>query len=263
MKAPFNGTVIKFFLIAAMTMLFGCREELLHDLNEIQANHVMVVLREGGIDAAKQRHGSAWTLVVSKDDVIHALQLLERRRTTRRELRTFSEQPRGILQSREERLQFIEHQSEWSIERTLESIPGVLEAHTHLFTPPSTDFDVPNSKAQMTASVLIITNNLSMMKHEELTSLVAGATGISVDKVNIVITEENEAKQLELNMQPVVVSSKPTEKQALGVIAACAVIGFLSLAARATWNTPKQNVHMLREERGGHEHVLFSGQEVF
>ncbi len=228
-----------FSLIGALVLLTGCREELLHDLNELQANRVIVVLKENGIDAVKDRNASTWTVSVPREQTIDALQALEKRRTTRRELRRFTEESKGLLQSREERLRFLERQKAWNLETTLESVPGVLEAHAQLFVPETDEFAAANAKQQMTASVLIIAEDGGAINPERLKPLIAGATGIGGERIALIIFEEKQAQDVLRSQPPTTTEQERTlPNLPAAVVSVLAALSFLVVLTRTFSGRP-------------------------
>ena len=163
----------------------GCRETILHDLDELQANRVLVALAEVQIDAEKVREGTTWSIAVTRDQSMKALSHLERSRTVKpSELRS-AQQGNSMMLNREERLQILERQLATNIEQTLERLPAVLEARVHLYLEHQDPLQVTTSIKKESASVLLITASASQINRDQVAQLVAGASGIPAASVAV------------------------------------------------------------------------------
>ena len=72
MKKPKNACLGACLLL----MLSGCREEIIHLSNETEANQVLLVLREGSIEASKKLSAKEWVIEVPKSDLTRALRIM-------------------------------------------------------------------------------------------------------------------------------------------------------------------------------------------
>lgn len=169
----------------------GCREEILHDLSEGQANQVRVVLAQEHIPAEKFREGKLWSISVRNGDVTRALAGLEASRVLRRELQRSVEAGSSLMQSPEERFQHLERNTAWNLEQTLERMPLVLEARVHLSLQREVLGDAMFSDQKSTASVLIISATPERVDETEVQRLVAGASGLSAPGVTVVVAKAN------------------------------------------------------------------------
>ena len=180
-------------LLAALLTCFGCKQQILHDLDEMRANQVQLTLLRAAIRAEKDRSGKLWNISVPDADVANALAIVERTRILRKDLERGAEVQSGILQSSSERARALERQTASSTEQTLEHIPGVLEARVHLHRESETPIaalrppGVPSDSG--TASVLLLTSAGMAVAMDEVKTLVAGATGLSPARVSLLRTE--------------------------------------------------------------------------
>jgi type III secretion protein J len=173
----------------------GCREELMHNLSEHQANRLMSRLHESAIDSTKQiQPDGRWAVEVEKIDLPVAMRELQRLRLMR-DPRISGSETSSMLPSKEQQRFTFERALSAEIEDTLLSIEGVLEARVHLnlpLTDPLFGTQIPG--AQGSGSVFIISERKLVLSSEDLALLVAGAAGITVEKVSVLIEHETESR---------------------------------------------------------------------
>lgn len=144
--------------LAAAALGLGCSAPVAGDLDDDEANRVFVALDRAGVDATKTVDPGAegkWRVEVARDDVPRALSVLREEELPRRASSgVLDALGKGSLVPSEtsERAQLVAGIA-GDLERTLESIEGVLRARVHLSVPatPSRDLLAPRA----TASVLI------------------------------------------------------------------------------------------------------------
>lgn len=130
------------FLSLGLLLLVGCqRVEVLNDLREDDAVEVIVLLGEHGIAARKQARGSgedaAWSIAVAPADAGSAFRVLTENERPRREPEGFAELLGGsrlVPTETEERARFLQAQC-GELERTIEAMPGVVDARVHVSLP--------------------------------------------------------------------------------------------------------------------------------
>jgi type III secretion protein J len=189
-------------LLLLAAVLGGCGDEpLLHDLDERQANEVLVALDEGGVPATKQRQDGSeagWTVAVPRGDGGRAHRLLAARQLPR-------VRPAGLgdLFGKGGMVPTpVEEHARWlaalagELARSLEALDGVVEARVHLGLP-SEDALRPGPKAGGRAAVLLKCRPAACqpLRSSEpgLRALVAGAAdGLTADSVAVVIAEAAE-----------------------------------------------------------------------
>ena len=115
-------------------MLAGCREPILHDLAESEANRLISRLSQ--IDVASEKVIQAdgrWSLAVGHSDTVKALTFIDGSRILARRPEGGGVVPNsGFLPSREENWLRYQRALAASVEGTLGSMPGVIEARVHL-----------------------------------------------------------------------------------------------------------------------------------
>ena len=188
-------SVWPFLLSWLLLALTGCEEAILHDLDELQANQVRVVLAGNGIQALKKREGASWTVSVAEADVVHALAVLAGSRTVKREARNAPEGMKSLVPGREERVYVLERQVAWNLEQTLERFPGALEARVHLALDSSDGFDSRERPPSRSASVLLLTSANAAISDEKVREIVSGASGVDKGRIAVVLQRQPAAAE--------------------------------------------------------------------
>lgn len=183
--------------LALLALACG-REEVLHGLEESQANQVLVALDEGGVRATKQREDGtdgAWRVEVGRSESARAQQLLAERELPRQRAPGFGEVfGKGSVAptSLEERALYL-HALSGELARSVEGIDGVLAARVHLALPPADSLRLEPAPPPR-AAVLVKTRPGCRTRVEQLSagiqSLVAGAVaGLDPGAVSVVVAE--------------------------------------------------------------------------
>lgn len=185
-------------LICLAVLALGCTVPVQHGLDEAAANEVVTALERTGVGAEKTRErddGSGGFLVrVARGDVARAMEVLRSQglpRTRRSGLSEMYGQPSLVPTPTEERARFLEALGN-EIERTLETIEGVVSARVHLVlaeTDPLATDGKPRVPAQ--AAVLLKTRagGTPPIKETDVQKLVAGSVpGLVPTSVAVVVT---------------------------------------------------------------------------
>ncbi len=182
--------------LLAMTLVLGaCRAELYHGLGEDEANEAVAVLDEQGIEAHKEADPGSdlWMLTVAPNQRAQAWRAMQEAGLPRRSssgVETIF--PRsGLLPSPAEERALLQAATAGDLERSLQSIPGVLDARVHLVMPAPGRLQPPGSPLpSASASVLIKTRPEATLKTSEITALLIGAVpALEPDAVRVVITQ--------------------------------------------------------------------------
>ena len=176
-------------LIIFLLPLYGCRENILHNLSEFEANQIISTLGEKGIIASKATPGDGkWSVSVESNNLISALGILDDRRMLKSDVLA-SKQKSSLLSSRESQRFEFERNLSQELERTLGSIDNILEARVHLNLPLLDPlFGTKMGEDLGTASVLLLSNNELPVDSEALRQIISGASGIPLDKISLVIS---------------------------------------------------------------------------
>jgi type III secretion protein J len=186
-RNPFSRIVYFATAFLLCCVITGCREQILHDLSEADANKVISRLSSSGASAEKMLQSDGrWAIAVSRDKVLSALSFLDSHRV----LPTRDGDPKpksqgGLVPSREEQWFRYERSVAQSIEDSLSTMQGVLEARVHLHLPESDPLFGARRDDRGSGSVLMVVDSRFEAKDEELASLVAGAAGITATNVRV------------------------------------------------------------------------------
>ncbi len=182
-----NKSLLRMLLCAAL-VLTGCKEQIIHNLSESEANRLLTRLDEAKIESEKVKQADGkWALAVEKGQVVVAIKFLSDARMLRAESVAISESG-SVLSSREEQRFRYERALSKEIESTLSSIDGVLESRVHLNMAPLDPLlgnVLPNSKG--TASVLVVALQQFTLGKDEISALVSGASGIEIAGISVLI----------------------------------------------------------------------------
>lgn len=178
--------IYKSIWIGTLLLLAGCRETLIHDLSEIEANTAVIQLHAAGIKSFKEHQpDGAWSILVNGSDAVSAMQALSVRRLLRKN--PPERKATSLLASREQQQLQYERALSSEIEYTLASVPGVLDARVHLNLPVRDPLfgDLSGAEAKGSASVLLVVEHQAEVSTPDITRLVAGAAGIDTGRVSI------------------------------------------------------------------------------
>jgi type III secretion protein J len=213
-------------LLIALLFLSGCREQIIHDLSETEANRFLTFLHDDQIDARKEKQPDGkWCVSVPEADGLVAIKLLETARLLRPE-RASAETKSSLISSREDQRLQTQNIMSGRIEDTLRSIRGVLEAHVHLNLPPNDPiFGTRLSSGSASGSVLLVVTDSLRASKDEIVSLVSGAAGVEPKQISVVMTNEDEARR-SIAPDPRLVSPQNIRKEEN------AIAGALNLTSR-------------------------------
>ena len=193
-------------LVACAVVAIACgKEELLHGLEESQANQVLVALDEVGVAATKQRDDAsdgAWRVEVSRSDSGRARQVLSETELPRQRPPGFGEVfGKGSIAptSVEERALYL-HALSGELARSVEAIDGVVAARVHVALPPVDPIRLEPSPPSR-AAVLVKARAGLRARLESLApgiqALGAGAVpGLEPSSVCVVVAEATPAARI-------------------------------------------------------------------
>lgn len=237
---------MRYLALLALLALTGCRETILHQLSETQANQVQLLLSQRGIEAAKVPDGAGWSLSVGGKQVIAALSEIRRARITQTHSdATDKSSSKGILQSPEERAYGFERELAAELENTLERMPHVLEARVHLHMEQNEFSPGAQASKPMSAAVLLVTEDA--VEQTAVQQLLAGASGVAPEQVSVIVS---------LNPTPVpptVPKEKPVITAKLGrftipIVGSLCFIGALLLLSKRRARKPKLQTEVSLKE---------------
>ncbi|MCO6430050.1 MAG: hypothetical protein J5J00_04260 [Deltaproteobacteria bacterium] len=197
-----------FLSVALLVSTAACREKIIHDLSEAEANRIVTKLHDVRLTGYKEKQSDGnWSIAVEKQSAVQAIKFLNDSRVIKEEgLETAKSGT--FLNSREEQRFHFERNLSRSIERTLLSLPNVLEARVHLNLPevdPILGQKLANSKGS--GSVLLLSRGKLSNEPSQIAGIVAGASGVPPEQVVVVTSaaaiDETSPRPLPLqSMQP-------------------------------------------------------------
>lgn len=172
-----------------LLLLCGCRERIVHDLSEAEANRMLAELYAASARPAKvQQPDGRWAIAVPKSEALWAMKYMEDSRLLRDAAAVPA--PSSMLASREEQRFLYERSLSREVEVTLSNIENILQARVHLNLPARDPFLgrlLPDTEPG-SASVLMIANEQFRIPIEDVKQLVAGAAGINPANVAVMIS---------------------------------------------------------------------------
>ncbi|MBI2341927.1 MAG: hypothetical protein HYU98_04260, partial [Deltaproteobacteria bacterium] len=150
-------------VISAVFLLLGCSKvELYHDLSEEEANDMLVVLQQDGINAEKikevRQNEIYWTIKIDPKRLIDARRLLVEHNLPRKKELGLSGvyQEKGLIPTPDEQKARYLLALKGEIINSLLKIPEVIDADVVLNIPSPEEFASPDAKEKRpTASVII------------------------------------------------------------------------------------------------------------
>ena len=183
-------------MVASLVALSGCDVELLHDLDEGEANAVLVALDRVGIAGTKGRvtsgNKASYTVSVGRADASRAWGVLRRLNLPRPRQRGIAEVfgKSGLVPTATQERAMMRHAVAAELTRTLQSLEGVRAARVHVVLPrrdPLAPADAARPRPR--ASVLLKVGKASPLSEAQIKKLVAGGVdGLAVDAVSVIIS---------------------------------------------------------------------------
>ncbi|MCB0317388.1 MAG: hypothetical protein KDD56_01430 [Bdellovibrionales bacterium] len=162
----------------------------MHNLNEFEVNRLITSLHEISIDAEKIRQADGkWTLKVASSSKLDALNYLNQLRIFKRN-NEIEISPPTVMSTREQQRFQYERSLSLSLENTLKTLDGVLDARVHLNLPVIDPLfgKITDQNENGTASILLIANLEFQNSEKEIASLLSGAAGIPINKISVLIS---------------------------------------------------------------------------
>ncbi len=230
-------------VMAAVGLAAGCQATIASELDEAQANAVVVALDGNGIGATKERSPGtdAWDVLVPNDDVGPALSVLRSVNLPREEAPGLAEifgEPALIPTATEERARWVAAQS-GELARSIEGMDGVLDARVHLALTMGRDRAFDEERPAPRASVLVRKTPTATVQDEAIRALIAGAIpdlaaeSVAVVTVEVAPATTRQASLVHIGPIAVTQGSAPILKATLG--GAFTLSALLALALLLTW----------------------------
>jgi len=184
-----------------VALAIGCSTPIQHGLDETAANEVLTALERGGIEASKSRdesNGETFDISVPRVQALRALQFLQSLGLPRGRRAGFGEiykQASLVPTPTEERARYLEALA-GEIERTLETVDGVVASRVHLVLPEPDPLAVDGKPrvAARAAVLLKVRPTPAALREGDVQKLVAGSVaGLLPEAVAVVVTPAAEA----------------------------------------------------------------------
>lgn len=177
--------------VAVLLLLAACgQSELYSDLSEQQANEMVAVLRNGGIDADKKAlDGGKWSIGAPNDSFSRAVEILHANGYPKDRFDTMGDlfKKEGFVSSPLEERARLNYGLTQELSNTISHIDGVVEARVHLAMPAPD----PLAEEQKPSSASVFVKHRPGMDLQRQTgqikALVVNAIeGLSYDRVSVV-----------------------------------------------------------------------------
>lgn len=185
----------------AVCLLGGCRMvDLHHNLEEIEADEILVTLNQHGIDAKKVKEVAgqdvSWNVLTNEKDLAAARQILLANNLPRRRELGLSGvyKEKGLIPTPDEQKARFLLALKGEIINSLRKIPGVVDADVVLNVPSESEFDeLDPVKKRPTASVVVRTRNdeqvAQMVTEGKLQRFVANSVqNLDPNNVSVIVT---------------------------------------------------------------------------
>ncbi len=253
-------TVESIVVLGLVVVLCGCvTHELQSGLNEQDAQEIVVLLNENGIDAsagkaASEKKGEEkWSVVIKGGDqnLARAWRVLQENGLPRQKdhgLEDVFSNAGMIPTATEERARLLLGTS-GEISRTLKSVDGVVDAHVLVVMPDSSPILDKTDRVPPTASVLIkYRGDASPLSEEDVKKLVARAVeGLQAENVAVIYKKISPKQTVDHSLIPIL-GNQEFLLAALGLLALSSV-GCLALVAKSRWQRSK--IEKLQQQIAG------------
>lgn len=170
-----------------LLVLSGCDEVAVSGVDEHAAPRLVLQLAASGIDADYRLEGATAEILVPAGSRLAALEVLDAARLLPDVANGRSLESSSLLSSREESVLRIQRARSGHVEEALEHVPGVMEARVLLYEPPQ-DFPPGARTSSGSAAVLLLVDKERFAtESQKIAALVGGATGLTVEKVTVVL----------------------------------------------------------------------------
>jgi type III secretion protein J len=174
----------------------ACRDRIQHGLDERQANELQTVLVERGLDARKVPEAGkkpTWAIEVAEEQGSDAVRILAELGLPRPVVETGCDVfGGGLIRSPVEEQLCRVRVLERGIEKTLQSVDGVLIARVHLMVPPPPRPGQAATPAKASAMLRAVPGHAARLRQsqETLRALIAGGVeGLSPETVSLLVDE--------------------------------------------------------------------------
>lgn len=190
------SSLVRLLIVAGALFATACSVEILHDIDEPQANTTLAVLQQAGVAAQKHRVASgskaSYTIEVPRGDAPRAWQLLRRHSLPRKKTPGLGEifgSQSSLVPSQTEQQALLRHALAGELTKTLQSIDGVRDARVHVVLPRRNPLAPPEARQpKPRAAVLLKVAGKAQLTVTQVQRLVAGSVeGLEASAVEVVL----------------------------------------------------------------------------
>jgi type III secretion protein J len=192
-------------LAAALLLLSGCSEPIYHGLDERDANEMVVVLEQQGIDASKRRDPAAddaWIIEVPPAQSGEAWRILQKEGLPRREVSGFDQfyPSGGLVPTENEERVLLQFSTAQELTRSLLKIDGVVDAQVNLVLPEKPKVQLESTVIEPPRASVLVKYKAESQKppvsREEVARLVSGGVeGLEQKRVDVIFTRAERSAQ--------------------------------------------------------------------
>lgn len=228
----------KKILSILLFLLCSCRDELLNVTSEIEANRILLSLRENEVDAKKTFIKGVWQINVESNHFTRALKILENKRLYYRSVvENKNDNQEDLFSTRSQKNARATEKVSRELAATLLMFPAVIDAKVHIFKKDSLDNDFPLSMES--ASVVLITELKNQIDHDHIKTIVSKGTGVPKESVYVVekVASSNEKENSDsenelveasnLNAKDASFLSKMPQESKIALSGICLLVGLL------------------------------------
>lgn len=180
--------ILRLGFFITLVFLSGCREQLIHNLSELQANRLVSRLLERKISPRKMKQGEdRWMVEVDREDLPAAMREVQRLRLVRGNQAGHADSGSMVASRDQQRFAF-ERALSTEIERTLLSMEGVVDARVHLNLPQVDPlFGKLVAGSQGSGSVFLVSESTPEFDRDLIARLASGASGIPAGHIAVLV----------------------------------------------------------------------------
>ncbi|MCX7945235.1 MAG: hypothetical protein N2746_12075 [Deltaproteobacteria bacterium] len=243
--------------IIVVLLLFSCTKELLHSIQEEQANDIITLLNEHGIKAEKildvGQDGLLFKIVVPESDYGKSWNILRENGLPREKIRGLSDiyQKQGLISSSFEEQALLIQAIKGEVEKTLETIDNVIKARVIISLPTLSQNPFSETEVTTAASVLLKVKKGTTISKDAIKGILTGAlSSLEKERITVEIVESSPNSSLRRNgmtsIGPFVVSESSARMFYFVIMGFLSTLslgigGFLYFLFRKKTNTLKES----------------------